>query len=192
MRLKIMKRDSYTIYAGSGPMELKLPPNRSHVQRYKGRLIKADPADPRRWYVYCVGAEGCPVLYIGISTNPKRRFKKHMERFKEAPQPLSLWVYRKSLQHVEARRKEIDLHTRYPHARTVATALEHLLVLSNSNYKEPPADIPTPFRHSGGSRNPASSTLPPQWEKIEMVENWPKQGVLSNTINGSSMGEPLN
>ena len=112
-------------------------PNRRHVQRYKERLIKADPDDPRHWYVYCVGAEGCPVLYIGISTNPERRFKKHMERFKEAPQPLSLRVNREPLQRVAARRMEIDLHTKHPHARTVTTALEHLLVLSKRGGDEP-------------------------------------------------------
>ena len=100
------------------------------MERYKGRLIKADPNDPRDWYVYCVGAEGCPVLYIGISTNPERRFEKHVERFKEAPQPLSLRVHRKPLQRVAARRMEIDLHTKYSHACTVTTALEHLLTLS--------------------------------------------------------------
>ena len=159
MRLKIMKRDSYTIYAGSGPMELKLPPNRSHVQRYKGRLIKADPADPRDWYVYCVGADGCPVLYIGISTNPERRFKKHVERFKEAPQPLSLRVHWKALQRIEARRMEIDLHTKYPHVRTVTMALEYLLALRISDQKEPQSAIPASLRHSGGNRIPSSPFL---------------------------------
>ena len=100
---------------------------RNPVQQYKGRLIKADPDDPRHWYVYCVGAGGCSVLYIGISTNPARRFQAHIDRFKEAPQPLSLKVHPKVLQHVTARRMEIDLHTKYPHARTVTTALEYLL-----------------------------------------------------------------
>ena len=94
--------------------------------RYRGRLIKADPNDPREWWVYCVGAKGCPVLYIGISTDPIRRFKKHKKRFKGAPQPLSLSVYTGPLQHVEARRTEIDMHIEYPHARTVRTALAHL------------------------------------------------------------------
>ena len=107
------------------------PPQRRHVERYKGRLIKADPDDPRDWYVYCVGAKGCPVLYIGIATDPTKRFTKHMERFKEAPQPLSLKVHPKALQRVAARRMEIELHVKYPHARTVTTALEHLLALSN-------------------------------------------------------------
>ena len=120
-------------------VERKLPPNHRRVQKYKGRLIKADPDDPRHWYVYCVGAKGCPILYIGISTNPERRFEKHKERFKEAPQPLSLSVHRKALQHIAARRMEIDLHAEYPHARTVTTALEHLLALSKveSDYPSP-------------------------------------------------------
>ena len=98
-----------------------------HVQRYKGRLIKANPNDSRSWYVYCVGAKGCPVLYIGISTDPAKRFEKHKVRFKEAPQPLSLREHPHALQHVVARRLEIDLHEKYPHARTTTTALEHLL-----------------------------------------------------------------
>ena len=97
------------------------------MEQYKGRLIKADPADPRRWYVYCVGAKGFPVLYIGISPSPSWRFQKHMERFKVAPQPLSLRVNSIGLQRVEARRMEIDLHEKYPHARTVTTALEYLV-----------------------------------------------------------------
>ena len=111
--------------------------NRRHVQRYKGRLIKGNPDDPTPWYVYCVGAKGYPVLYIGISTDPERRFKKHIERFKEAPQPLSLDVHSPPLQHVAARQLEIDLHIKYHHARTVATALEHLLALSKRRRDEP-------------------------------------------------------
>ena len=96
------------------------------VEWYRGRIIKASPDDTRSWYVYCVGANGVPVLYIGISTDPKRRFEVHKERFKEAPQPLTLQVWDKPLQHIQARRMEIDLHEKYPHARTVATALQHL------------------------------------------------------------------
>ena len=98
-----------------------------NLERYKGRLIKANPDDPRKWYVYCIGCEGYPVLYIGISTDPERRFQKHRERFKNAPQPLTLKVHPKSYQRVAARRLEIDLHEKYPHARTVTTALDHIL-----------------------------------------------------------------
>ena len=100
-----------------------------NIERYKGRLIKADPNDRRNWYVYCVGAPGIPVLYIGISPAPYQRFETHKERFKEAPQPLTLRVWGKPLQVIEARRREIDLHEKYPHARTRTTALEYLLSL---------------------------------------------------------------
>ncbi len=94
--------------------------------RYRGRLIKADPNDPREWWVYRVGAKGIPVLYIGISTDPIRRFKSHKNRFRDAPQPLSLSVDTGPLQHVEARRLEIDLHIEHPHARTTRTVSEFL------------------------------------------------------------------
>ena len=99
----------------------------NNIERYKGRLIKASPDDKRQWYVYCVGAKDIPVLYIGISPNPQARFEKHKERFKDAPQPLSLRVHEKPLQVREARRLEIDLHLKYPHARTRTTAMEHLV-----------------------------------------------------------------
>ena len=100
-----------------------------NIERYKGRLIKANSNDRRNWYVYCVGAPATPVLYIGISTHPYQRFEKHKERFQEAPQPLTLRVWNKPLQVIEARRREIDLHEKYPHARTITTALEYLLSL---------------------------------------------------------------
>ena len=44
------------------------------METYKGRLIKADPNEQGDWYVYCVGAEGMPVLYIGISPNASQRY----------------------------------------------------------------------------------------------------------------------
>ena len=94
---------------------------------YRGRIIKANPDDVRDWYVYCVGANGVPVLYIGISTDPKERFEKHKERFEHAPQPLDLRIWEQPLQHIEARRLEIDLHIKYPHAKTITTALNYLL-----------------------------------------------------------------
>lgn len=100
-----------------------------NIEQYKGRLIKANPNDQRNWYVYCVGAPGIPVLYIGISPSPYLRFEKHKERFKEAPQPLTLRVWDKPLQVREARRREIDLHEKYPHSRTITTALAYLLSL---------------------------------------------------------------
>ena len=96
------------------------------VERYKGRLIKANPNNRRNWYLYCVGARGIPVLYVGISPDPWRRFDKHKERFSHAPQPLTLRVWDKPMQVRDARRREIDMHEKHPHARTRTTALAFL------------------------------------------------------------------
>jgi predicted GIY-YIG superfamily endonuclease len=107
-------------------VRVELPRGELVGEWYRGRLIKASPYDRRDWYVYCVEALGIPVLYVGISTDPDRRFEAHIERFKWAPQPLGLWVYDEVFSHVEARRMEIDLHIEYPHARTIQSVWEYV------------------------------------------------------------------
>ena len=104
---------------------------------YRGRWIRADSRDKRkRWYVYLISAKRIPVLYIGISTNPAKRFDAHKKRFKfkrerewfgfDKPRKLKLRVLEGPLDHVEARRREIDLHIEHPNAKTRKTVLHHL------------------------------------------------------------------
>ncbi|MCY4475937.1 MAG: GIY-YIG nuclease family protein [Chloroflexi bacterium] len=105
--------------------------------KYRGRWIRADPCDKRkRWYVYLVSAKRIPVLYIGISTDPTKRFNTHKKRFKfkrerewfdfDKPRKLKLRVLDGPLDRVQARRMEIDLHLEHPNAKSRKTVLEHL------------------------------------------------------------------
>lgn len=125
---------------------------------YRGRIIKASPDDVRDWYAYCVGANGVPVLYIGISTKPLRRFRAHMKRFEFAPQPLALHIWEPSLKHIEARRLEIDLHIKYPHAKTITTARNYLLAKSPNT---PSNETETCLRLLVVQQGPRGRTTPP-------------------------------
>ena len=91
---------------------------------YRGRQIKASLDDPRDWYVYRIKAKGCPVLYIGITTDTKRRFRQHQESF-NGIRKLRMKKMTGPLQHVDARKVEIDLHRIYPHARKISTAWDY-------------------------------------------------------------------
>lgn len=82
----------------------------------KPRVRRKQPTAP--WHVYCVGARGIPVLYIGITINPKRRFAQHRYWFFDAPRPLTFRVHPDPLSFQDALQLERVLHRKYPHART--------------------------------------------------------------------------
>lgn len=96
------------------------------AERYKGRLIEDGPGGHRPCWVYRIKAPGFPNLYFGTSSRPDRRFEQHKKRFWFAPQPLSIDILRGPISRFEARKIEIDLHIRFPHAADWHTVKAHV------------------------------------------------------------------